>query len=83
MNKRMVRGLVALVMVGNMASTTQAFAMEPSTDYLVKMQIEEHSVRAEEQVWIYKTVDGVYYKRLWSYTYGEWVTDWIACATKP
>ncbi len=33
--------------------------------------------RTEEVRWYYKTVDGVMYMRLWSLTYGKWLTDWI------
>ena len=31
----------------------------------------------EEVVWVYREKDGVTEKRLWSYTYGCWLTDWL------
>ena len=31
---------------------------------------------AEETTWFYRTVDGKLQKRLWSNTYGKWLTDW-------
>lgn len=34
---------------------------------------------AEEFEWVYRELDGKYQKRLWSLTYGYWVTDWIDC----
>ena len=34
-------------------------------------------VLAEEFRWYYRTRDGVEEMRLWSITYGEWVTDWV------
>ncbi len=33
--------------------------------------------RVEEVGWIYRNNNGVIEKRLWSYTYGRWLTDWI------
>lgn len=37
--------------------------------------------RAEQTDWIYRYNSelGIYEKRLWSYTYGKWLTDWIPC----
>ena len=29
--------------------------------------------------WVYKTIDGQKYKRLWNINKSQWVTDWIAC----
>jgi len=38
----------------------------------------EHD-RSEAFKWYYRTHNGVEQKRLWSLTYGYWVTDWIDC----
>lgn len=35
--------------------------------------------RTEEFEWYYRMYNGVQQKRLWSVTYGRWVTDWINC----
>ncbi|MDE6977666.1 MAG: hypothetical protein K2P13_11875 [Lachnospiraceae bacterium] len=32
---------------------------------------------AEETEWHYRLVDGKWQKRLWSVTYGVWLTDWM------
>ncbi len=32
--------------------------------------------RAEETEWYYRVVDGKLQRRLWSITYGKWITDW-------
>ena len=37
------------------------------------------STYAEQVEWIYRNNNGVIEKRLWSYTYGKWLTDWIPC----
>lgn len=34
---------------------------------------------AEETKWVFKNINGVDCKRLWSLTYGKWLTDWIPC----
>ncbi len=34
---------------------------------------------AEETKWYYTTINGIYYKRLWSITYGKWLTEWMPC----
>lgn len=36
--------------------------------------------QVEETEWVYRVHDGVLQKRLWSDTYGVWLTDWINCA---
>lgn len=34
--------------------------------------------RLEETIWFYRTTEsGLIQKRLWSITYGYWLTDWI------
>lgn len=45
-------------------------------------EITENSIvspQAEEREWIYRIYEGKYQKRLWSLTYGYWLTDWIDC----
>jgi hypothetical protein len=46
-------------------------------DTEVMLTEEEEPTRAEEFMWFYRTYQGRRQKRLWSITYGEWVTDWI------
>lgn len=35
--------------------------------------------RKDKIEWVYKTIDGHIYRRLYNYSKGEWVGDWIAC----
>ncbi len=51
---------------------TPAQIMEPS---------DSATPRAEQTEWIYRYNSelGIYEKRLWSYTYGVWLTDWLPC----
>ncbi len=37
------------------------------------------SPRAEQTEWYYRIYNGHLQKRLWSYTRGIWLTDWIDC----
>ena len=40
--------------------------------------VPDSSPQAEETGWFFRTTnDGLLQKRLWSYTYGIWLTDWI------
>ena len=39
--------------------------------------VEEEIQRAEQTEWHYRINNGVLEKRLWSITYGRWLTDWI------
>lgn len=39
-------------------------------------QIEQ---RAEQTEWVYRYYNGKLQRRLWSITYGKWLTDWIDC----
>ena len=34
---------------------------------------------AEEVCWYFRELNGKYQRRLWSITYGRWLTDWIDC----
>lgn len=40
---------------------------------------EEGPTRQEQFQWFYRIYNGHQQKRLWSITYGRWVTDWIDC----
>lgn len=36
-------------------------------------------VHAEQTEWYYRTYNGNKQRRLWSITYGKWLTDWEYC----
>lgn len=56
-----------------------------ATNYAESEDVVAYSVdgkeqnREEEFMWFYRTYNGVEQKRLWSITYGHWVTGWINC----
>lgn len=41
--------------------------------------VSEEPTRQEQFEWYYRIYNGHQQKRLWSLTYGYWVTDWIDC----
>lgn len=43
----------------------------------ISLREEEIETYAEKVSWYYRTVNGRAQKRLWSRTYGHWITDWI------
>lgn len=38
---------------------------------------------AEQKEWVYRINEGYVEKRLWSLTYGKWLTDWIIVCPAP
>jgi len=54
-----------------------AFADYPNDDvYQITSETSEGNTRAEETTWVYWKHDGIVERRLWSITYGYWLTDW-------
>ena len=70
--KKFVLWLVTLSLVFSILSIP-AMAAEPSVS---ESQSAEES-RAAENVWYTRVYNGKLQKRLWSRTYGVWLTDWI------
>lgn len=55
-----------------------------SADYTVQGKLETEAEyqavqRADDFIWVYRTIDGKQYKRLWSNISEQWLTDWILC----
>lgn len=70
---------LCLVLVTLLTITPAAFAVDVNASaYSSENQI---SPRIDETGWYYRVVDGVAQKRLWSYTEGKWLTDWIVIGT--
>lgn len=40
-------------------------------------EVEAIKPYAEEVGWFYRYINGRKQQRLWSYTYGRWITDWM------
>jgi hypothetical protein len=77
MRKNCVKLLLGLS-VAVMLFGTPALASESQTvDNGVVLIEGEEPTRPEQFMWFYRTYEGRRQKRLWSITYGYWVTDWI------
>lgn len=69
--KTLVYLLLSFFVLSNESNSVHAFSqIEPHN-------IEEIKPYAEESKWYYRDVMGGKQKRLWSRTYGYWITDWI------
>lgn len=75
-----MKKLFALLLILQMLCTP-AFAAEMTVATTGPANTEQTEVqpRAEETEWYFRWNEekGIYEKRLWSYTYGYWKTDWI------
>lgn len=77
MKKRVISFLLAIVMIFSaLILTVSAANMGDATEALSESS---GQARAEEVKWYYRTYNGVLQMRLWSVTYGYWLTDWINC----
>lgn len=70
--KKFVLWLVTLSLVFSVCSIP-VLASEPTPDDS-QSTVE---TRTSENVWYTRTYNGKLQKRLWSRTYGVWLTDWI------
>lgn len=73
--KRIISFLLALVLCITLSATALAELTETPVEQ--RSEYEEQN-RVEETKWYFRVLDGyIVQKRLWSITYGYWLTDWI------
>jgi hypothetical protein len=80
MKKLLSTTIVVIMLLATLSGTVSAAAAEEYTFEPVlvnETSDSDSSTRAEQTVWYFTLIDGVPYKRLWSITYGKWLTDWI------
>ena len=77
--KRLFCFLLALTILLSLSSVALAECLEAPDGSNVKIIAVEpcEQMRAEETTWYYRVFFGMVQKRLWSLTYGKWLTDWI------
>lgn len=76
--KRLVSLILALVLCLSFAVPAFAEATDIANGkYAASIENSDGQNRAEETEWIIRWADGLIQKRLWSITYGVWLTDWI------
>lgn len=70
--------LIAAQLIATPAEVNVNVYAEPENAIAYGAEVKEPN-RQEEFMWFYRDYNGVEQKRLWSITYGYWVTDWINC----
>lgn len=58
-------------------SVSPIYAAENQSIIYDSYKISSVQPRKDILEWIYKTIDGKRYKRLWNASKGVWLTDWI------
>ena len=77
--KRVLSFVLALTVLLSIPGVALAAGSEAlgSSDVEVVAAESGESTRHEETTWYYRVHNGILQKRLWSLTYGRWLTDWI------
>lgn len=81
--KKLVSLLLSLLLLVSLSAPAFAdFANDPAQTEITSTGKDPGPMRPEETVWYYRITDtGLIQKRLWSLTYGYWLTDWITIGT--
>lgn len=77
--KRLLCLVLAFMMIASVSVTSFAdiyAETNGSEEQVAHVKIDEPT-RQEETVWYFRTYMGRNQMRLWSITYGRWLTDWI------
>lgn len=75
MKQRILKGIAALLCVLTLFST----GIAPAHAYAPPSGEGDAAIQAEEVRIYYRTRDGVEEMRIWSVTYGYWLTPWFPC----
>ncbi len=82
MKKKFIASIGALLLCFSLSSP--AFADDTTIEVPpVAEAASEIQPRAEETEWVVRIYNGRVEKRLWSITYGKWLTDWIDVGPAP
>ena len=73
--KKIISVFLALIL--SLTFITSAFADSAPVEQIIAAEDSSIQPRAEELMWYFRYNNGVPEKRLWSITYGKWLTDWI------
>lgn len=74
--KRLLCTLLAIVLC--LTISVPAFA---DVDFNNEAIVTEEQSRVEETIWYFRCYDGLLQRRLWSITYGYWLTEWETIGT--
>lgn len=73
---RLLLSLVAVFLLSSSAMALESASVNPIEHAQEGTTIEQ---RAEQTEWFFRYNNGKLQRRLWSKTYGKWLTDWIDC----
>ena len=74
--KKLINGIrTTLLVTGFMLMSTYPVMAAPTSPIPYSVQ----DPRADGIEWVYRTIDGKAYKRLYNYTTQQWIGDWIPC----
>lgn len=71
LEKSLMYAVISVLVLSNIPNNV--YAVSPVID----SNIVDIKPYAEEVKWYYRDINGRQQKRLWSRTYGHWITDWI------
>ncbi len=77
---------LVLTLILCLSASPLAFAENvlPAADIIGSFNaIADSPTRAEETTWYFRVVNGRTQMRLWSITYGKWLTEWIDIGPAP
>ena len=72
-------GMIIAAQIFATAGTNEMLSIQEPENVVSEAQGGYELMRVEEFKWYYRTYNGHCQMRLWSVTYGHWVTDWIDC----
>lgn len=76
--KKFISLLLSLLLLVSLCAPAFAdFTNDPAQAEITSTEKDPGPMRPEETEWYYRIADGLFQKRLWSLTYGYWLTDWI------
>lgn len=75
--KHIRKWLAVILIVSSLMVPISALEVADAKDTLAKPGTV--APMAEEVEWCFRKYEGKWQKRLWSITYGRWLTDWIDC----
>ena len=81
--KRFICLVLSLLMCLSISSVAFAEAIRPAEQLSLSSESSDSSTRAEETIWYFRYVNGRTQMRLWSLTYGKWLTEWIDIGPAP
>ena len=83
MKRKLTLCIIFIMCMGTIFSSSAFADCEESADSVYVTAESGIQPRAEETEWYWRENNGIIEKRLWSITYGKWLTDWIYVGPAP